>query len=85
MIVRERLTGQKPPKGAQRIVDLWRPLVEAARGRAISTSSPTRSRTSAPSANRSPRALALDMGEDIGSTPTRTTERSDDAAGWRRR
>ncbi|MGH6863091.1 MAG: cobaltochelatase subunit CobT, partial [Methylocella sp.] len=28
MIVRERLTGRKPPNNAQRIVDLWRPWVE---------------------------------------------------------
>jgi len=28
MIVRERLTGLKPPKNAQRIVDLWRPWLE---------------------------------------------------------
>ncbi|MGH6812847.1 MAG: cobaltochelatase subunit CobT [Methylocella sp.] len=28
MIVRERLTGRKSPKNAQRIVDLWRPWVE---------------------------------------------------------
>ncbi len=28
MLVRERLTGQAPPKAAQRIVDLWRPLLE---------------------------------------------------------
>ncbi|HEY8032271.1 MAG TPA: cobaltochelatase subunit CobT [Methylocella sp.] len=28
MIVRERLTGRKPPKNGQRIVDLWRPWVE---------------------------------------------------------
>ncbi|MGH8733738.1 MAG: cobaltochelatase CobT-related protein, partial [Burkholderiales bacterium] len=28
MIVRERLTGRKPPRNAQRIVDLWRPWVE---------------------------------------------------------
>ncbi|MGB6177396.1 MAG: cobaltochelatase subunit CobT, partial [Methylocella sp.] len=28
MIVRERLTGRKPPKNAQRIVDLWRSWVE---------------------------------------------------------
>ena len=28
MIVRERLTGRKPPRSAQRIVDLWRPWVE---------------------------------------------------------
>ncbi len=28
MIVRERLTGLKPPNNAQRIVDLWRPWIE---------------------------------------------------------
>ncbi|HEY1940577.1 MAG TPA: cobaltochelatase subunit CobT [Roseiarcus sp.] len=29
MMVRERLTGLKPPSGATRIVDLWRPYVES--------------------------------------------------------
>ena len=28
LIVRERLTGRKPPKSAQKIVDLWRPWIE---------------------------------------------------------
>jgi len=32
MIVRERLTGMRPPKNAQRIVDLWRPFVEEKAG-----------------------------------------------------
>ena len=32
MMVRERLTGLKPPAGAQRIVDLWRPIIEARAG-----------------------------------------------------
>ncbi|WOJ89763.1 cobaltochelatase subunit CobT [Methylocapsa polymorpha] len=32
MIVRERLTGLKPPKNAQRIVDLWRPWIEERAG-----------------------------------------------------
>jgi cobaltochelatase CobT len=32
MIVRERLTGMKPPKNAGRIVDLWRPFVEERAG-----------------------------------------------------
>ena len=29
MLVRERLTGLKPPSGAARVVELWRPFVEA--------------------------------------------------------
>ena len=32
MLVRERLTGQKPPAGAQRLVDLWRTHVESKAG-----------------------------------------------------
>ncbi|ACK49296.1 cobalt chelatase, pCobT subunit [Methylocella silvestris BL2] len=32
MIVRERLTGRNPPKGGQRIVDLWRPFIEEKAG-----------------------------------------------------
>jgi len=33
MIVRERLTGARPPPGAQKLVDLWRPLIEERAGR----------------------------------------------------
>ena len=32
LIVRERLTGQKPPEAARKIVDLWRPWVETKAG-----------------------------------------------------
>ncbi len=33
MMVRERLTGQKPPKPAQKIVDLWRDFIEQKAGK----------------------------------------------------
>ena len=33
LIVRQRLTGQKPPKNAQRLVDLWRSNIEQRAGR----------------------------------------------------
>src|SRR5271157_5655957 len=32
MLARERLTGMKPPAGAERLVELWRPYVEAKAG-----------------------------------------------------
>ena len=32
MMVRERLTGLKPPEGAQKIVDIWRPWIEQRAG-----------------------------------------------------
>jgi cobaltochelatase CobT len=35
LIVRERLTGRAPPKGARKIVDLWRPWVEGRAGDAL--------------------------------------------------
>jgi cobaltochelatase CobT len=33
LMVRERLTGQAPPRAAKKIVELWRPLIEAKAGR----------------------------------------------------
>ena len=35
MMVRERLTGMAPPQGAQKIVDLWRPIIEARAGKEL--------------------------------------------------
>src|SRR6188508_1509950 len=35
MMVRERLTGQAPPKAARKLVELWRPLIEERAGRAL--------------------------------------------------
>ncbi len=35
LMVRERLTGLKPPAGAQKIVDIWRPIIEARAGREL--------------------------------------------------
>ena len=35
MIVRERLTGQKPPAAAKKLVDLWRPIIEDKAGRGL--------------------------------------------------
>ncbi len=35
LIVRERLTGRKPPQAARKIVDLWRPAIEAKVGKRL--------------------------------------------------
>ena len=37
MMVRERLTGMKPPEAAQKIVDLWRPIIESRAGKELDT------------------------------------------------
>ncbi|MGP8232439.1 MAG: cobaltochelatase subunit CobT [Methylovirgula sp.] len=78
MIVRERLTGQKPPKGAQRIVDLWRPLVEQRAGRDLDHLADTIEDQRAFGQSVRRVLSALDMGEDIGSDANEETEQSDD-------
>jgi cobaltochelatase CobT len=67
LIVRERLTGQKPPKNAQRLVDLWRPTVEQRAGRDLDrlAGAVEDQRGFALSIRRL--LAALDMAEDIGS------------------
>ncbi|MDR3407352.1 MAG: cobaltochelatase subunit CobT, partial [Methylovirgula sp.] len=74
MIVRERLTGQKPPKGAQRIVDLWRPLVEQRAGRDLDHLTDTIEDQRAFGLSVRRVLSALDMGEDIGSDANEETE-----------
>ncbi len=37
LMVRERLTGQKPPQAAQKIVDLWRDFIEQRAGKQLDT------------------------------------------------
>ncbi len=78
MIVRERLTGRKPPKGAQRIVDLWRPLVEQRAGRDLDQLAATLEDQRAFGQSIRRVLSALDMGEDIGSDASEETEQSDD-------
>ena len=68
MIVRERLTGQKPPASAQRIVDLWRSIDRGAGGRG---SRPARRRDRGSARLRALRArllTSLEMIDDRAST-----------------
>ena len=67
LIVRERLTGQKPPKNAQRIVDLWRPSIEQRAGRDLDrlTGAIEDQRGFGQCVRRL--LAALDMAEDLGS------------------
>jgi cobaltochelatase CobT len=79
LMVRERLTGQKPPKSAQRLVDLWRPTIEQRAGREIDqlAAAIEDQKTFGQSVRRV--LSALDMGEDLGSdTNNEETEQSDD-------
>jgi cobaltochelatase CobT len=79
LIVRERLTGQKPPNNAQRLVDLWRPLIEQRAGRDLDRLAGTieDQRGFALSVRRL--LAALDMAEDLGSDTSDEDEQSDEA------
>jgi len=78
LMVRERLTGQAPPKNAQRLVDLWRPLIEQRAGRDLDQllASMDDQRAFGQSVRRV--LSALDMGEDLGSDSNEQSEQSDD-------
>jgi len=79
LIVRERLTGHKPPKNAQRLVDLWRPLIEQRAGHDLDrlASAIEDQRGFALSVRRV--LAALDMAEDLGSDTSEEDEQSDEA------
>jgi cobaltochelatase CobT len=78
LIVRERLTGQKPPKNAQKLVDLWRPTIEQRAGRDLDKLATTvdDQRGFALSVRRL--LAALDMAEDIGSDDSGEDEANDE-------
>jgi cobaltochelatase CobT len=80
LIVRERLTGQKPPKNAQRCVDLWRPTIEQCAGRDLDHLAGTieDQRGFALSVRRL--LAALDMAEDLGSDTAGDAEEEADEA-----
>jgi cobaltochelatase CobT len=79
LMVRERLTGQKPPKSAQRLVDLWRPVIEQRAGRDLDQLSGSIEDQRAFGLSVRRVLSALDMGEDLGSdTNNEETEQSDD-------
>ncbi len=67
LMVRERLTGAKPPKSGERIVDLWRPWVEERIGRDLDKLGSTIDNQKAFAQFVHKLLAALDMGEEAGS------------------
>jgi cobaltochelatase CobT len=78
LIVRERLTGQKPPKNAQKLVDLWRPNIEQRAGRDLDrlAAAIEDQRGFALSVRRL--LAALDMAEDLGSDENAENESNEE-------
>ena len=82
LMVRERLTGAKPPKSGERIVELWRPWIEERIGRELDKLGSTidNQKTFAQFVHKL--LAALDMGEETGSEREEDEdESSDDSEG----
>jgi cobaltochelatase CobT len=78
LIVRERLTGQRPPKNAQKLVDLWRPTIEQRAGRDLDRLAGTIEDQRGFGLSVRRLLAALDMAEDLGSYNAGEEEPSDE-------
>ncbi len=80
MMVRERLTGMRPPKSGERVVDLWRPWIEERIGRDLDKLGATMEDQKAFAQSVHKLLAALDMGEETGADQEDDDESRDDEA-----
>ena len=80
MMVRERLTGMRPPKSGERVVDLWRPWIEERIGRDLDKLGATIEDQKAFAQSVHKLLAALDMGEETGADQEDDDESRDDEA-----
>jgi cobaltochelatase CobT len=78
MMVRERLTGAKPPKSGERVVDLWRPWIEERIGRDLDRLSPAVEDQKAFGQFVHKLLAALDMGDESGTDADEDNDESQD-------
>jgi len=78
MIVRERLTGAKPPQAAQKLVDLWRPLIEEKAKESLNTLSNNIEDQRAFARTVRDLLVDLDMAEEIDGDPETDDEQQED-------
>src|SRR5919199_119216 len=69
LLVRERLTGQRPPESARRMVDLWRDWIEDKAGRNLSRLTGAMEDQRAFALAVRDIIAALDMADELGKTP----------------
>ncbi len=80
LIVRERLTGQRPPKSGERCVDLWRSWIEERIGRDLDRLGSTLEDQRRFAQSVQKLLAALEMGEESGSdSDTEEDDKSDDS------
>ena len=81
LIVRERLTGARPPKSGERILDLWRPWIEERIGRDLDKLGSTLEDQRAFAQSVHKLLAALEMGEESGSESEDEDESDDESGG----
>ena len=81
LIVRERLTGARPPKSGERIVELWRPWIEERIGRDLDKLGSTLEDQRAFAQSVHKLLAALEMGEESGSDNQDDDEADDESGG----
>jgi cobaltochelatase CobT len=79
LLVRERLTGQKPPKNAQKLVELWRPSIEQRAGRDLDRLAAAIDDQRGFGLSVRRLLAALDMAEDLGFDENGESERDNEA------
>ena len=77
LMVRERLTGRKPPEAARKIVELWRPFIEEKAGQNLARLDRVLEDQGAYGHVIRDLLSSLDMGEELSSDRERSDEESD--------
>ncbi|MFC7054319.1 cobaltochelatase subunit CobT [Hansschlegelia quercus] len=74
LMVRERLTGQKPPEAARKLVELWRPWIEEKAGKNLARLDQVLENQNAYARTIRDLLTSLDMGEELSSDRERNEE-----------
>ena len=78
LMVRERLTGDKPPEGAETMVDIWRPWIEEKADQQLRTLLDNIHDQAAFARMSRDIIAALDMAEELGDDPDQSDENDED-------
>ncbi|MFZ1815167.1 MAG: cobaltochelatase subunit CobT [Rhizobiaceae bacterium] len=78
LVVREKLTGRKPPKSAEHFVDLWRDFIESKAGDALNELDAKLLDQGAFAKSVRNLIAALDMGDELGDDEPEDNEESDE-------
>jgi cobaltochelatase CobT len=79
LLVREKLTGERPPEGARNMVDLWRPWIEEKAEAQLAHLMDSIHDQAAFARMSRDIIAALDMGDELGEDPDQSDENNEDS------